>query len=286
MNLQTVNEIADKLVTLLRNNPYYNPDDIEKSLAFQRKLILRFKDKICAEFTLFAEEDIAIRTGFEECSRSLDLLKYSSFFFYPSDHKVNVGFEGEFKRYYNEILTHSANFNQFKHNSKLQGPIQDFAISEDKIVLMEKIGIFKASEILNKPKYSDFEETILLGIHWFANSLSQKEIENQFLSLMIILEVFLTPGGTEPITKSISESIARILLAGLNKRKALKDDVKKLYKKRSAIVHGRKKDMPSAEDVSQLRAIASDLILWMIEKSDRFENKDELLDYIEDRSLA
>jgi hypothetical protein len=38
--------------------------------------------------------------------------------------------------------------------------------------------------------------------------------------------------------------------------------------------------------VSQLRAIASDLILWMIEKSDRFENKDELLDYIEDRSLA
>ena len=151
---------------------------------------------------------------------------------------------------------------------------------------MEKIGIFKASEILNKPKYSDFEETILLGIHWFANSLSQKEIENQFLSLMIILEVFLTPGGTEPITKSISESIARILLAGLNKRKALKDDVKKLYKKRSAIVHGRKKDMPSAEDVSQLRAIASDLILWMIEKSDRFENKDELLDYIEDRSLA
>jgi hypothetical protein len=49
---------------------------------------------------------------------------------------------------------------------------------------------------------------------------------------MIILEVFLTPGGTEPITKSISESIARILLAGLNKRKALKDDVKNFKKKK------------------------------------------------------
>lgn len=116
-----VSEIADNLEKLLRNNPFYNPPDLEKSIENERKQILKYENKICAEFRMFAEEDIAVEHAFKECEKSLDLLRFSIYFFYHSDFNVSVGLDGEIRRFYHEIIAHKANFSDFKFKSELKG---------------------------------------------------------------------------------------------------------------------------------------------------------------------
>lgn len=286
MSKSIIDELTDNLEYLVRNNPYYRAKDKEDAIKSEKQNILKFKDKICAKFTLFAEKDIAIEQAFKECENSLDLLRFSSYFFYSRDYKVNIGLEGEINRFFHEIIAHKRNYTEYTFKGQLKGPLSNFEITDEKVETMRKIGIFKVSEILKRSKLTNFEETLLLGIHWFTNSISQREIENQFLSAMIVLEIFLTPGGYEPISNSIAESTARILVSGLKNRKELKKTIKKLYEKRSNIVHGRKNRMPKEEDIATLQNITADLIMWMIKKSHTFKTKKDLINHLEDRKLA
>lgn len=185
------------------------------------------------------------------------------------------------------MIVHKANFYGYKIPNEYKGPIFELEINESKMEFMKKIGIIKVIEIINKSNgdKTDFENMILSGIHWFADSMIQKQIENQFLSLMICLEIFLTPGG-ERISNFISDAVARILTFGLENRLELKEDIKDFYTKRSAIVHGSRKKMPITSDVSYLQSIVAELILWMIKNSEYFDKKRDLLDYIEKRQLA
>lgn len=168
----------------------------------------------------------------------------------------------------------------------LKDSYYQFEISKDRIDDMKSLGILKISKILEKRNLTDFEETIILGIHWFANSQNQTEIENQFLSLMIALEIFLTPNDNEPISNSIAEGASIILFSDLKDRKELKKTIKGFYTKRSSIVHGRKDKLPKKEDVSVLKSITADLIRWMAENSDDFNQKKDLLNYLEDLRLT
>lgn len=76
------------------------------------------------------------------------------------------------------------------------GPLTPFEFSPQNVEIMKRLGVFEVSAILRKPhkKQTDFEETLLRGIHWFADAQVQPEVENRLLSLIACLETFLTLG--------------------------------------------------------------------------------------------
>ena len=241
MTDELVNNLADKLEMLLRTNPYFNPKDKDARIEFILGRILEFKDKVCAEFKMFGEESIVLEIAKKECEKSLDLLRLSSIFLHHKDHKIKISLEGETARGFQKIIIFKSNLKDYKLTTEIIGPIFDFTISDESISNMEQLGILTLSGMLEKTEreLTDFEKTLLLGIHWLANFPIQREVENQYLSLMVVLEIYLTPGFGESITNYIAEGASIILAKGIDNKKTLKGLIKELYNKRSSIVHGR-----------------------------------------------
>ena len=139
--------------------------------------------------------------------------------------------------------------------------------------------------LLKKSKHelTEFERTIFIAIHWFADSQNQKDLDNEFLGLMICIEIFLTPTSHDnTITSFISEATAIILNKDLKRRKMVRDLVEDFYDKRSKIVHGKEHSFAS-DDVDILRNITKGLIWWMIENKLRFKSTKQLVDIIRDQ---
>ena len=53
----------------------------------------------------------------------------------------------------------------------------------------------------------EFERTLLHSVHWYSSSLTQYEIENQFLNLITCLETLLTQRDGNPIRTAIAEGV-------------------------------------------------------------------------------
>jgi hypothetical protein len=83
----------------------------------------------------------------------------------------------------------------------------------------------------------------------FENFEKSYEISNQalsYLSSMISLEVLLNPGITE-VTYRISRNLAVLLGRDVEESLKIFEDMQKLYKKRSSIVHSGKSDVTNEE---------------------------------------
>ena len=207
---------------------------------------------------------------------------------------MNVSLKAEENRQVRWTPIISCNMKSVSLKSELIGQIALFKLDNESIGRMEKIGAFKLFDILAKERQqlSNFEEALLRSIHWFSNHLDQYEIENQFLSLVICLETLLTPRNNDPVCTAIADGVAILSITNDNngddmieKRMDLKSRVKKLYRKRSGISHGGKKQIFESE-VRELRMIAQILIIEMIRRKDEFQSQEELLSWIEKQKLG
>ncbi len=239
--------------------------------------------QIYSEFKTFSEPKWAIEEAERETSKVLDLIGYAIPFIYSNAHKISVGFEGQvLTNSPGSIICYNPEYGVRYWADNLKHNQSNFQINKHNLKIMEDNGIFKLTDILKKPKNqkTQFEHTILLSIHWFRISQVQNDIKNEFLSLIICMEIFLTPHTLEiPITKFISESIGMILRPPEN-RVPIMRKIKKFYGLRSDIVHGRSTKV-DPEDINELRNTLKELIQRMIYFEQFFDKKSDLLESIE-----
>ncbi len=245
---------------------------------------------VCAEFYVSAEPQRARERAEEEVRHVLDLLRYAISVLSSRNLNIAVGLQGEVVNVIRTTPTLALDGQSYELPSSYKGPLQPFELSPENIQKMEQIGVFKVADVLKIPgKMTDFEKTLLHGIHWFATSQTQFEKENEFLNLMTCLETFLTPSGTTLISPSlanlVAEGTARLLTAELKNRMALKERLKSLYGARSGVSHGGEKAILES-DLADLRSIAKELIFQMIERKDEFPTHKALLKWLDERRLA
>lgn len=261
----------------------------EKAFIIQEYLldVENLREKVCSELHIIAEPVRAREFAEEETRRVLDLLRYSIPALYRVDRNISISLQGEVSRGVRTGIILSTDSSSFKFDSRRVGSIGNFDLSKKHIEIMENVGVFELSKMLEKQIecLTDFEETILRGVYWFSNAQTQSERENKFLSLVTCLEIFLTPKDRDPIANSIAEGVAIILESSLDKRKCLKKRVKKLYGMRSAVSHGGRKEILDI-DIMSLTCIAWLLTKQMVEWRDKFHDRESLLGWIEDRKLA
>ncbi|MHA1228772.1 MAG: hypothetical protein ACTSPV_18755, partial [Candidatus Hodarchaeales archaeon] len=248
----------------------------------------------CAKFQAIAEPERAIERAEEETRRVLDILRYCIPFLYPSNLRVNVSLKGERNRQLRWTSVVSCDEKSAFLRSRVVGPIARFELNNENIDEMRKMGVFKLFNILAKRKQqlSNFEEALLRSIHWFSSHLNQYEIENQFLNLVTCLETLLTPKNNDPVSNTIAEGVAILLITSddnrddkIKKRMYMKSRIKKLYGKRSGISHGGSKQIFESE-VRELRMIVKILIMEMVRRKDEFQSQKELLSWIEKQKLG
>lgn len=265
----------EKVKLLYKGSPLSHPDYFKDLIG-----------KTCAEFKTFAESKSALKEAKKEIETILDLINYSVPFIYPKSLGVSVGLQGKIAIPSSKLYIANSDLTDAVFEHLYPMGRFPFEISNINVEIMDRVGVFKISDILKKPsKISNFEQTILLGVHWFADSQIQTKLENEFLSLMICLEIFLTPNDKrDPISTSIAEAIA-IILKPENERKALKTEIKEYYDMRSNIVHGREVKIKQ-EEVDKLKEQLKQLIQFMIRQKDDFNSKEDLMELISEYKLA
>ncbi len=273
-------ELGNIVIKKMTTEIAENLDEPEKQILFSTQ---DYIGKIYSEFRTFSEPKWAIEQAERETSKVLDLIGYAIPFIYSNVHKISVGFQGQvLTNSPGSIICYNPDYGIRYWVDNLKHTQSNFQINNSNLKIMEDNGIFKLADILKKPKNqkTQFEHTILLSIHWFRISQVQNDIKNEFLSLIICMEIFLTPHTLEiPITKFISESIGMILRPPENRVSIMKR-IKKFYGLRSDIVHGRSTKV-DPEDINELRNTLKELIQRMIYFEQFFDKKSDLLESIE-----
>ena len=207
---------------------------------------------------------------------------------YNDNLNVTVGLDGDIsKSIYRIIPVSSAEVQSAHLYFARPGSLSHLEINKKNVKKMQALGIFKVSSLLGNPVHqiSNFEETILQGLHWFATAMTQSENTNKLLNLMIVLETFLTPRDNNPIGTAIAEGVAIIRGKNLADRKNIKTTIRNFYQKRCGLSHGGRKAVLDQE-VVRLQHIVGGTIVWMIKNRSKFQTQKDLLNWTEDKKLS
>ena len=133
-----------------------------------------------------------------------------------------------------------------KHSSS-KGSFRLIDIDDEYFVDTEN-GYDKMWCLISKDKPTNYEEKIISSIIWAGKSIIEKDIVDSFIQIAISLEVLLTYSQkdqiiTPSITYQISESAALIIGDSYEARMKIENEIKKLYRIRSNIVHSGKKNI-------------------------------------------
>ena len=264
----------------------HTDEEKKKIIEIQNSIISsKFLNAVCSRVQVIAEPTRAKEIAEVETKRSLDILRFSIPAIYPPSHKISVGLWGEVARDARISLVLSDS--NFTLDHQLVGPLHSFKIDSENIPHMERIGVFRFSQILNKSDSSltDFENTMLRSLHWFANSLRQDENENAFLNLITSLEALFNPRDGNPIGTAIAEGCAFLLSKDIQSRKRIKKRIKERYGFRSGVSHGGKKVILDA-DLIELRAYLMVVLSKLSGRVGEWNSQKDFLDWIEDQKFA
>jgi len=111
--------------------------------------------------------------------------------------------------------------------------------------------ISEVQALIQSTKLPFRQAYLQLALENFELSYNVPNLKLAFLSLMISLETMLNPGGGE-ITHRLARNTCVLLGKDSDNSRAIYDDVKRLYRKRSNLIHSGDEDI-ELEDVSRLR---------------------------------
>ena len=280
------NEVA-KVRRIIKTTPY-SKDTQAKILAERVEYLQQLRGKVVAQYSVIAEPKRASERAEDEARRVVDLLRFAIPALYNDNLNVTVGLDGDIsKSIYRIIPVSSAEVQSAHLYFARPGSLSHLEINKKNVKKMQALGIFKVSSLLGNPVHqiSNFEETILQGLHWFATAMTQSENTNKLLNLMIVLETFLTPRDNNPIGTAIAEGVAIIRGKNLADRKNIKTTIRNFYQKRCGLSHGGRKAVLDQE-VVRLQHIVGGTIVWMIKNRSKFQTQKDLLNWIEDKKLS
>lgn len=284
---EDITELRNSLKAILLTTKNFHKDEIQADEAARACLSEIKEGMVCAVQTINAEEIRAMERSMQDVRRALDVFKFCTPYFYHDNQRVIVGIMGEAipgKRVMPMISTDST---KFTIDQESTGPFIAFELTNESLKKMEDIGALEFLHLLKKDEndLTNFEKTLLRGLHWFASAQTQEEVENRFLNLIICIETYLTPKDGNPIQTAIAEGAAIILSNELEQRKKIKRKVQNLYRKRSAVSHGGRKSILDS-DLNELIIIAGTLTIILVKKISEFQSQKELLHWIEDQKLG
>jgi hypothetical protein len=242
MNDARIREAIDVLENIRAKAPKKAPEQEKNADRLYQEILDRIRGQVCAEHHIIAEPGRAIERAYDETRRALDWLRYSSFFLYGRDKSkkmaAGLGRLGEVITYTPETsLIISSSFTDITFHNAAKGPLFRFDWNEKNIRFLQESGFLDMAELLKSAELSEFQQAILLGVHWFADSLTQLEKENELLSLITCLESVIpgkdkfdkrtTEGG---IRHTIAESVATAYAANLPPKQKNRDRIRERWR--------------------------------------------------------
>src|SRR5206468_2007053 len=117
--------------------------------------------------------------------------------------------------------------------------VRPFPINENTIAALRDFGMLTLSEIRRKPalERSEFEDLLLQAVRWFGGAHRQRAPEDRLLNLTTAVETLLVPPGRS-VTRELTEGVAFVIGQDAASRRAIREQMTRLYRIRSAVTHG------------------------------------------------
>jgi hypothetical protein len=297
----------------LTRNPHYatKPDEIDKIVNARKKTdIATLLGKCCATTVVFGRSDGAYEEGVfktEEAVAAIKLFRYPNDDFYGR----HFGIIGTIiPRAHRTMLLHPEPTGYVGMQSEIVGAFFEYEIDDQRSKYMGA-GLRRIGKILAKKKRTEVEQRIISSMLWFAKAtdvvlVNERKMSPPFdnaktktrrvqaammapydrlLKLMISLESLLILDQSEPITSTISDRTAQLLGGKYEKRKEVALFVKKMYGKRSEVVHHGGKDIEDS-DLRTLLTLVQSAIMKLIKGSNVLNSDSTLRDWFDRQRLG
>ena len=129
----------------------------------------------------------------------------------------------------------------------------------------------KFSSLWGEGAGEKFRENFSLSLDYFESAMEKEKLQDKLIDYMIVLESLLTEGTSE-VGFQISFRTALLISKGEQEFMSNKDKLKKLYDKRSKIVHGEKLKHPvTVDDIVFLgEAVRKVLIIFFLLQTPKY----------------
>ena len=276
-------EVKQVLIGILKRNPRYSDIEEEEYLSSRTYIITEcFDAPTVARYSVVAEPIRARERAEEEARRVIEVLRFYGMIGYDPGWNVRICLMHESNPRIKSVVGYSDE--RFVSSESVSGPLKNLKLSEAFIEKMEQSGANKLLGLISKVSLTEFEEKLLLAIHWLATSQMQYDNESKFLNLVSALESLLTRDSSYPIAISVAEGAAILLGDDLSERIRIRDEVKEYYGKRSRLSHGGSKPVYDS-DLEGLQHYTVSLLLVLLKRTDEFNNQDDLFNWLDTQKL-
>jgi hypothetical protein len=280
LNIANVNfkYISDEFISELAN-PIQN-DFKEDFLS----VLAKYKGTFVANCEVLAEKNKAISIAIDCVTYAIDILKITSpTIDYP---QMPIHFDADFRNVYqvkNEVLIQTfKGKNDF--NIEFYRKARPFEITDTtwNYLLGKNISFINSYSLSTFEKKSELDTLINKAIRRFAKAISNTDLHERITQIFSVLESLLLPSESSAIIDSVCKYLPKILTKDLNERDRIISITKELYKVRSSMIHhGHSKEF-EIEDLASIQRCTLVLIKQLMEKSSKFNTKQEVLNEIDE----
>ncbi len=264
-------DIQTRATDLLAKRSTSPEDYAERLKAWEEILFSVLRDRAVVVYEATAESTRAQERAEEEWRNVVDVVRYFIFIAFQKRVDIAIGLRGDVRYGIGQAVACTPDFEELHSTSTSKSP-QGLVVDANVVKAMESAGVFALADMLEPQGKTSFSDTLLRGVHWVADALTQVEPANEFLSLVSCLETFLTRevGDATSISNAVAVGVAWVLGKDKDERADLRKRIKKLYDKRSTVSHGGKQE-ELAKDLPWLRDVVRAFVAKMIERRDEFK---------------
>ena len=138
--------------------------------------------------------------------------------------------------------------------------------------------------LLSNP-LNDFQKVLFDSIYYFSKSTLVSDFSDKLVYILVALETLLLSNSSSPIQDTISRRLAFFLGKDINSRKKIIRIFKKTYDLRSKFIH-HGKTIQDLETFKEFLEIARSFFMKLLINQKKYENLQELVDEIDNKSLS
>ena len=283
----------------LSRNPAYakNRKFIEQYIDQRRKHdIGTLVGSICAETEVYGKADDAFSDALPKIEEAIACLKLF--------HYWNDDFYGRYfgilgkvpRKVWRPMLIYPRGTGFIGNECVWMGPLYEFELDSDRIRFMQDNAFPKLSKILAGENRSNIEQRIVSAVLWFAKATDviltdraraepsiarpiakgktrkpQAEMMapyDRLVKLTVALESLLILDESEPVASTLADRTALLLGKKYSDRKAIFEFVKRMYRRRSGVVHHGGKGILEGE-LRQLTSLVQSVIITLLKNVER-----------------
>lgn len=140
---------------------------------------------------------------------------------------------------------------------------------------------YALAELIEKKDRTKLETALLDAVHWISVGVGQRDTNNQFLCFVFAIETLIGMGPeAASLYNNMAETSGFLLAREASDRMAIWERLRKVFKARNQLVHGRSSSPVQLADIRYTEVVAIKLCVFLIGRISEWSEKSDIREYV------